>query len=168
MPQPDFVHKNAADQVRVTEILPVPDGWFAQRPAEIDGVHQPTGTLLGNVGPDQGYGIKLAKTFEDKVELQPHEHFVDAVAGVLPVALKRAALFGRAPVIYDFTLAFTLFGFLGEAPADLLEMRKDLFAEASHHYETQRRIADMVPESTLRLTPEHVRAQLSGWRELLA
>lgn len=168
MPQPDFVQKNPADKVRVSEILPVPEGWVADRPAEIPGVHNPRGPKLGNVGPDQGYGLKLANSFKDKIELQAHEHTADAIAGVLPVALKRAALFGRAPVIHDFTLAFTLFGFLGGAPEDLLSMRKELFAEASHHYEAQRAIADTVPDATLRMTPDQVRAQLGGWRGLIS
>lgn len=167
MPQPDFVQKNPAEQVRDSEILPVPDGWLADRPAEIRGNHQPSGPRLGNVGPDQGYGLKLANSFKDKIELQEHEHMADAIAGALPVALKRAALFGRAPVIHDFTLAFVLFGFLGDAPADLVATRKELFSEASHHYEAQRAIADAVPESTLRMTPDAVRSQLSGWRTLV-
>jgi hypothetical protein len=168
MPQPDFVPNAPADNVRVTETLPVPEGWLANRPAEIKGNHQPSGPLLGNVGPDQGYGLKLAKVFADKLELQAHEHAADAVMGALPVALKRAAMFGRAPVVYDFELAYTLFGFLGGAPEDLLTVRKELFAEASHHYEAQRKIADCVPESTLRLTPAQVREQLTAWRGLVS
>jgi hypothetical protein len=167
MPQPDFVPAATADKVRVTETLPVPEGWVANRPAEILGNHQPKGPLLGSVGPDQGYGLKLARTFVDKLQLLDHEHSPDAVMGALPVALKRAALFGRAPVIYDFELAYTLFGFLGGAPEDLLTARKELFAEASHHYEAQRAIADAVPESTLRMTPEQVRAQLGNWQALV-
>jgi hypothetical protein len=167
MPQPDFVPNAPADKVRVTETLPVPDGWLATRPAEIQGTHQPSGPLLGNAGPDQGYGIKLARSFTDKIRLQEHEHALDAVMGILPVALKRASIFGRAPVVYDFELAYTLFGFLGDAPADLLAMRKELFSEASHHYDLQREIADIVPESTLRLTPEQVRERLADWRGLI-
>lgn len=167
MPQPDFVPDAKADHVRVTERLPVPDSWITDRPGEITGTRQPTGPQLGSAGPDQGFGLKLANSFLSKLELQPHEHAADAVAGAIPVGLKRASIFGRAPVIHDFTFAFTLFGFLGEAPADLLEMRKLLFSEASHHYETQREIADSVPESTLRLQPEQVRAQLLSWRSLL-
>jgi hypothetical protein len=147
--------------------LPVPDGWIADRPAEIQGTHQPTGRLLGNAGPDQGYGLKLAKGFVDKIELLEQEHAADAVMGVLPVGLKRASIFGRAPVVYDFELAYTLFGFLGGAPDDLLSLRKQLFSEASHHYEAQRKIADSVPESTLRLTPTQVREQLADWQHLV-
>ena len=68
--------------------------------------------------------------------------------------MRRAARFGRAPVIHDLTLAFTLWGFLGGAPADLVAAREPLFRAASHHYQVQRTIADCVPESTLRLTPD--------------
>lgn len=167
MPQPDFVPTVPSDQVRVTEELPTPEGWVPDRPAEIKTVHQPTGPLLGAAGPDQGYGYKLAKRMQDKLQLLPREHATDAVVGALAVALKRASLFGRAPVIHDFRLAYGLFGFLGGAPQDLLDFRRELFSEASHFYATQRKIADMVPESTLRLTPDEVIDRLSEWRSLL-
>ena len=39
--------------------------------------------------------------------------------GCLNIALKRASMFGRAPVIYDLEFAYSLFGFLGGAPAEL-------------------------------------------------
>ncbi len=84
----------------------------------------------------------------------------------MAVALRRAALFGRAPVIYDLEMAFTLWGFLGDPPADLVEYRKSLFQAASHDYWAQRPIADAVAESTLRLTPVQVREQMSDWRSL--
>jgi hypothetical protein len=81
--------------------------------------------------------------------------------------MRRSALFGRAPVIHDLTLAFTLWGFLEGAPADLVTARSPLFRSASHHYRVQRAIADCVLESTLRLTPEQVGERLAGWRDLL-
>ena len=63
-------------------------------------------------------------------------------------------------------LAFTMWGFLADdPPADLVECRRQLFAgvgNVTHHYTEGRRIADMVPESTLRLTVEDVAV---GWRE---
>jgi hypothetical protein len=167
MPQPEYVPLAPADRVRPTERLPVPDSWEADRPAEIKTVFQPTGHLHGNAGPDQGYGIKLAKQFKDRLQLAPGEHTEDAIAGCLAVALKRASIFGRAPVIYDFELAFTLWGFLGEAPAELVKLRQSMFEAAAYHYEDQRKIAEAVPESTLRLTPAQVREQLPQWRQLL-
>jgi len=81
--------------------------------------------------------------------------------------MRRAAAFGRAPVIHDLTLAFTLWGFLEGAPADLVTTREPLFRAASHHYQVQRTIADCVPATTLRLTPTQVAERLGDWRELL-
>ena len=72
--------------------------------------------------------------------------------------------FGRAPAIYDLTFAFTLWGFLGGAPDDLVTARGPLFRSASHHYQAQRAIADSVRDETLRLTPEAVAERLDDWR----
>ncbi len=81
--------------------------------------------------------------------------------------MRRSAGYGRAPVVHDLTLAFTLWGFLEGAPADLVEAREPLFRAASHHYQVQRTIADCVPEPTLRMTPEEVAERLGEWRTLL-
>lgn len=167
MAAPDYVPVADADRVRTAEFVPPARRWTTDRPGEIAGMSPPEGNQFGTTGPDQGYGLKLAKRFLDTLTLTKGEHSADAVAGCLPVALKRAALFGRAPVIFDLELAFTLFGFLGDAPDDLVSYRKPLFAEASHHYWDQRALADAVPESTLRLSPAEVRGRLSGWRDLI-
>ncbi len=84
------------------------------------------------------------------------------------VANRRAALFGRAPVAKDIELALVLFGFLGGAPADLVEWRASLFQAAAHHYQQQRSIVGAVSEETLRLSPADVRGRLSAWRSMLA
>ena len=167
MAAPDYVPVNAADRVRPVEQLPPARSWAAVRPGEIDGLRPPEGDRFGAPGPDQGYALKLARRLSDRLRLTKGEHAEDAVAGCLGVALKRAALFGRAPVIYDLELAYTLFGFLGDAPDDLVAFRAELFAGASHHYWDQRDIADLVPEDTLRLTPAQVSERLSSWAELV-
>jgi len=167
MAQPDYVPLSTTDKVRAPERLPVPAPWRPDRPAEIKGNRHPQGRRLGTPGPDQGYALKLARRFEGRLALAPNEHAADAVAGCTTVALRRAALFGRAPVIYDLELAFVLWGFLGDAPADLVAFRTPLFQAASHHYWDQRVIGDRVPEETLRMTPAQVRERLSSWRDLL-
>ena len=168
MPQPDYVPISSADRLRPVERLPVPEGWKADRPAETWREGPPKGDGFGNAGPDQGYGLKLARQFEGRLRLTPGEHAEAAVSGCLGVGLKRASLFGRGPVIYDIELAFTLFGFLSEAPHELVEFRKPLFQAAGHDYWDQRVIADLVPESTLRLTPADVAQRLNDWRSLLS
>jgi hypothetical protein len=87
------------------------------------------------------------------------------------VALKRASLFGRAPVMPDLTVALTVWGFLGDAPPDLIAYRQPLFAQVSspHHYAELRRVVDLVPDEVLRRTPEQVaNDHRADWRSLLA
>jgi len=167
MPQPDYVPLSRADEVRPAERMPPAERWVADRPAEVWMKGAPDGKRLGAPGPDQGYGLKLARRFADRLELAEDEHAEDAVAGCLAVGLKRAARFGRAPVIHDMELALTLWGFLGGAPADLVAHRVPLFQACAHDYFQQRTIADAVPESTVLLTPTQVRERLPEWRSLV-
>jgi hypothetical protein len=167
MAQPEYVPIEADDRVRLVERLPVAGSWVQDRPAEIVGNEVPRGKRFGSPGPDQGYGLKLARQFEGRLKLASEETADDAVAGCLGVALRRASLFGRAPVVYDLELALGLFGFLEDAPGDLVDFRRPRFQSASHHYWDQRGIVDMVPESTLRMNPADVRGRLADWRSLL-
>jgi hypothetical protein len=168
MTQPSFVPIVEADQVRRTYRLAVPSIWTQSRPSELRGTMPPTGPTFGTPGPDQGFALKLARRFEDRLVLADSEVAEDVVAGCTAVAMRRAARFGRAPVIYDLEFAFTLWGYLGGAPSALTEMRVDLFRSAAHHYQAQRAIADAVNEETLRLTPAAIARRLGEWRELLS
>jgi len=165
--QPEYVPVVPSEQVRTSERLPPARGWRADRPADHHGPACDTGAHLGTTGPDLGYGLKLARRFADRLELTEGISAEDATAGCFAVGTKRSALMGRSPVIYDFELAFTLWGFLGGAPADLVEARRPLFNACSHHYWDQRGIADAVPEGTLRLTPKAVAERLPDWRSLV-
>ncbi|MBW3610786.1 MAG: hypothetical protein KY438_04570 [Actinobacteria bacterium] len=167
MAAPEYVPTNPAQQPRRGLPLPPAPSWRADRPADL-GPAQPVGAALGHPGPDQGYALKLARHFEQRLVLAEGEHADDAVLGCLGVALRRASIFGRAPVIHDLEMAFTLWGFLGDAPAELVELRRRRFQALEHHYEEQRAIAEQVPEATLRLTPAQLEARWPGeWRELL-
>lgn len=171
MAVPRFAPTPPIDDARGYESPPVvPESWVPDRPAEIIGF-QPEGPRLGHQGPDQGYAIKLAKTFTDRVQLQPGERIDDAIGGTLGIALRRASEFSRAPVIHDLTIAFTIWGWLDPAaPAELLTLRKARFeglGNLSHHYEQARALVDQVPDDTLRMTPAQVTAAYPGrWREL--
>lgn len=136
------------------------DSWRAERPGDLtDG--QPKGAGLGRQGPDQGYALKLVRSFEDRVVLTDGERWEDAAAGCVLVALKRASMFGRAPVIHDLEIAFRIFGFLDDPAADeLVALRSDAFdrVDNPHHYLEARRIIDAVPDDTLRQTPKQVAA----------
>jgi hypothetical protein len=171
MAAPEYVPQPAIQHVRAYTSPPRrPGSWRAVRPGDLP-ARQPRGDLLGSPGPDQGYVYLLARRFDDRLVLAERERAEDVVTGCVGVALKRASLFGRAPVLPDLTVAFTVWGYLREAPDDLVEQRRSLFEEVSnpHHYSDQRHIVDMVPESTLRLTPQQVaEAHEKDWRSLLA
>ena len=148
----------------------VPEVWSPDRPGVVDGL-QPVGPLLGSPGPDQGYALTLAHRLTPKLRLQPRERLDDAIRGCVLIALRRASLFSRAPVVNDVTLAFTIWGFLDDdPPADLRERRAELFegvGNVLHHYAEGRVIADLVPESTLRMTPQQAAAAYPArWRDL--
>ena len=167
MTQPEYVPVRAVDEVRPVERLPAPRRWTATRPADIRSPQRPAGPALGTPGPDQGYALTLAHRFHGQLALTEGESEEDAVVGCVAVAMRRAALFGRAPVVHDLRLAFTLFGYLGAAPEELVEYRRPLFAGAGHHYWDQRVIADRVPEQTLRMTPDQVAQYVGDWQGLL-
>jgi hypothetical protein len=141
------------------------------RPGDLE-AGQPRGERYGVQGPDQGYALKIAsEVFVPQLQLG-RVSADDAVAGCLGVCLKRAALFGRAPVAHDWRVAFTVWGFLDPSPpAELVELREAWFAEVSHphHYAEGRRIVDAVPDETVRMTHQQVEAAYrAGWRSLLS
>jgi hypothetical protein len=145
--------------------------WRAERPGEVIGGPQPSGPALGNQGPDQGYVLKLAADLDEQLVLTPGEHRADAIAGACAVALRRASLYGRGPMADDLRLALILFGYLGDAPAELVAWRRARFDEVHHatiHYFAAREIADLVPEETLRMSLDEVAAAAADdWKRPL-
>src|SRR5947209_6526587 len=116
MAAPEYVPVSLNELPRLKEPIPAPGPWKADRPADLRPGGQPHGAKFGSPGPDQGYALTLARRFDDRLVLVEGEQKDDVVAGCLGVATKRSSLFGRAPVIYDLELAFSLWGFLAAAP----------------------------------------------------
>jgi hypothetical protein len=148
----------------------VPDAWDPERPGAVEGL-QPRGERLGAQGPDQGYALTIANKLAPRLQLSGDERLDDAIRGCVGIALRRASMYSRAPVVHDLHIAFTIWGFYDEnAPDDLVERRVELFegvGNVNHHYAEGRILADMVPESTLRLTPDQATAAYpADWREL--
>jgi hypothetical protein len=148
----------------------VPAAWDPDRPGVVEGL-QPVGPRMGSQGPDQGFALTIAHRLAPKLHLQGRERLDDAIRGCVGIALRRASLFSRAPVVYDVTLAFTIWGFFDEQPPeDLIERRAELFegvGNVHHHYAEGRAIADLVPEATLRLTPKQATTSYPArWRAL--
>lgn len=173
MAAPEYVPQPAIAHVRSYESPPRrPGQWHPDRPgdeATVDGFER--GARLGAPGPDQGYAYVLARRFHGQLQLAPDEREEDAIAGAVAVALKRASLFGRAPVVHDITVALTVWGFVADGTPSLIAFRQPLFAEVAnpHHYPELRRIVDLVPDDVLRMSPQQVAdAHRADWRSLLS
>ena len=167
MTQPSYVPIVEADQVRQSYRAHAPRDWRADRPADLRGGPRPRRPVFGTPGPDQGYALLLAeRMFAERVQVTDGESVADALHGAAEVGGARAALFGRAPVATDIEHALVLFGFLGSAPGDLVAWRVPRFRSVAHHYRERRALVDLVPDATLRLSPDEVRAQLAQWRQL--
>lgn len=172
MAAPKFAPVSPTDDSRGYESPDhVPGAWMPDRPAEIHGF-QPEGGRMGFQGPDQGFAIKIANTFRPRIRVATGESIDDAVRGCLGIALRRASMFSRAPVVHDLTIAFTIWGFLDtDPPAELVQLRRGLFAgqaNVGHAYDASRQLVDRVPEATLRMLPAQVTAAFPGrWKDLV-
>ena len=114
-------------------------------------------------GPDQGYIHTIAKRFKGQLTLAPGEHEADALAGCAQVALKRASLFTRAPVVHDMRVALTIWGYLGDAQPDQVEARHQRFAGVAHSHDPKAHyvVVDGVPDDLLRKTPDEI---IAAWK----
>jgi hypothetical protein len=155
MAAPEYVPQPKDDHPRVYESPPWrAEPWFADRPGDLRGP-QPHGPRLGYPGPDQGFALLLARRFEGRLVLGPGEDENDVIAGCVEIANKRASLAGRAPVIHDLTVAFTVWGYLAEADPELVRLRKRYFQAVANplHYSERRRVVDVVPVAVLQMSP---------------
>jgi hypothetical protein len=170
MAAPEYVPVPVTGKPRLPWESPnhVPAAWTLDRPAEVAQGRQPTGPRLGYPGPDIGYALTLAALIRSEVVAPPGEHVDDAVAGCTAIAMRRAALFGRAPVLHDLRLAFAIWGWFDPAPSDDVRLvRRAVFEAANHDYEICRAVVDQVPEETLRMSvAEATSTYPARWREL--
>jgi hypothetical protein len=164
-----YVPTRPEDAPRRSVAIPAAAGWRAVRPGDIDPAAVPgrTGVLFGTPGPDSGYALTLAERFGDQITVVPPETAHDAEALAAQVAMRRGGLFGRAPVQADVELGFTLFGWLSDPPADLVEWRRLAVAGVSHDYPRRVGLVETIPEAVLRQRLDEVRSRLSDWRRLL-
>jgi hypothetical protein len=148
--------------------MPPARSWVADRPGDLP-AGWPTGKLLGSPGPNVGYALLLAERVRDQLALAPHEHVDDAIAVVAEIAMRRAALFGRAPVMPDVEFGMQILGYRGDADADadFVAWRVRAVRGTHHDYYERRSLVDAIPVDILRLVPTALPAHLAEAREAL-
>ncbi len=147
--------------------LPPASHWRPDRPGDLSGPAVGQGDLMGTPGPNVGFAYTLAERAKDRFRTGLHEHIGDVVAIVAEVAGKRAALFGRAPVIHDIEHAMTVFGYDGSASPEFAEARTLLVLDAAHDYERRRSVVDGVSEELLRGTGTELKDRIEAWRSAI-
>ena len=171
MPTDPFVPPDPADRPRQQQNLPpgtaLPPAarWQAERPGDL-GPAQPNGALFGTPGPNVGYAYTLAERVADRLQLGHHEALDDVIPVIAEIAGKRAAQFGRAPVIHDVDIAVKLLGYDGSADTQFTDIRQLIVHEAGHSYNRRREIVDTVPDQMLKMRPDELGEAIAEWREL--
>jgi hypothetical protein len=160
--------QNLAPGVRMPPARP----WYSDRPGDEVAFGQPHGRLFGVPGPNIGYALTLAHRIGERLTLAPDERLEDALAVVSELAMKRAASYGRAPVLPDLECAATLLGYVGGCDPDDAVWRARAVDGAEHDYPTRRAVCDAValdllrrPVGELREQARTLRAQVrAAWR----
>ena len=172
MPTDPFVPERLEDEPRQEPNLPpgvkmpAARSWVADRPGDLP-AGWPTGKLLGSPGPNIGYALTLANRVRDQLALAPHEHGDDAIAVAAEVAMRRAVVFGRAPVLRDVEFCMQILGYRGDADPDFVAWRVRAVQGAHHDYYERRALVDAIPVDILRLVPSALPAHLAEAREAL-
>jgi hypothetical protein len=172
VPTDPFVPSELADRPRQQQNLPpglAPPparDWRADRPGDLDGATT-EGSMLGRPGPNVGYAYTLAARAVGALRMSPLEHDADVIAVVAEIAGKRAAHFGRAPVMTDIDVAIALLGYDGLVDDDFVALRARLVHDAAHDYIRRRELVDAVPEALLPLKMADLLRFVDEWRSQL-
>ncbi|MBM3671948.1 MAG: hypothetical protein FJW86_07180 [Actinobacteria bacterium] len=164
-----FVHTRIEDVPRQEQNLapgvhrPPARPWFADRPGDLRG-RQPEGPMLGAPGPNIGYALSLVARARDRIALAPYEHGADAEAVIGELAMKRAASFGRAPVITDVDVAMLLLGYQGGIDPEDAKWRVGAVEGAHESYSRRRALCDAVDIDVLRMAPSAIVPQVTELR----
>jgi hypothetical protein len=165
-----YVPTRPEDAPRRSVAIPPAQGWRAVRPGDLEPAAGPgrgNGVLFGTPGPDSGYALTLAKRFHDRIAVVAPETVHDAETVAAGVAMRRGGLFGRAPMSSDVEVGLAIFGWLGDAPADLVEWRRLAVAGIGHDYPRRTTLVEAIPDAVIRQTADKVRDGLADWRQLL-
>lgn len=157
MTQPSYAPIPIEDETRPVSRLGPAAPWRADRPAELfrtsparRSATESSPAGRGAPGPDQGYALRLAERFADRLVLEAGERADDVLAAAVAVAMRRAALLGRAPVAPDLEVALGLFGYLAPAAPELVAARRRLVAGVGHDEWRRRELANAIDEGRLR------------------
>lgn len=174
MPTQDFVSPQSIDSPRHEQNMPegidtpVPQTWLATRPGDtFKERDSDQDILLGNAGPNIGYALKLARLRIEHLFLLDSEHEHDVEVLLSEIAMRRAARFGRAPVVKDIEFAAHLLGYEQKATSGEEKWRPRLVHGTGHDEHKRRRIVNSIPQEIIEGAELASKEMISGWWEKL-
>jgi len=164
-----YVPTRPEDAPRRSVAIPPAVGWKAVRPGDLEPgeAFGRKGRLFGTPGPDGGYALTLAARFYERITAVFPETVHDAETLGAAFAMRRGGVLGRAPIQTDVELGLTLFGWLGDPPADLVDWRRVAAANVSHDYARRVGMIEAIPEWVVRHRIDDIRTRMGEWRHLL-
>lgn len=168
----DFVSPKRIDTPRHEQNMPegvdtpVPQAWIGNRPGDDLLQKKDNELLLGNPGPNIGYALKIVNNEFDTLYLVEHENEHDVVALLAEIAMRRASVFGRAPVKADVVLAAHILSYDVEPTQGEEKWRPQLIHNCSHDEHRRRQIVNSVPQMIIK-GENHGHDAISGWWEKL-
>ena len=99
--------------------------------------------------------------------MAPNEALADAEAVIGELAMKRAASYGRAPVMADVECAMLLLGYQGGVDPDFAKWRLHEVEGAREDYWRRRALCDAVDLDALRLAPSALGPRVAELRAAL-
>ncbi len=152
------------DSVYADDELPPSRPWRADRPGEVSG--SPDVVMFGAIGPDAGYIGRLAAGYMDRI-VAGVSNKADLVAGAEAIAMRRASVYGRAPIGADLEVGLLVLGAFEGAPGDWSSLQSAIAVKVrGMRYPPAKNraveLADSVDRSWLDLDPDGVRERLSS------
>jgi hypothetical protein len=159
------VSSNDAVVPRLTDFAGIPPARRSPvRPAA--GRRPPRAPGFGLPCPDAGYALLLADHTVDRVALEPVERREDAVSAIGTIAIRRAAVLGRAPCIRDVAVALRLLAYDGDGPSEFTGWRARELAGIARDPDLRQRLADAAMPAIESRDP--IDADVArAWREAL-
>ena len=124
--------------------------WRADRPGDLGGVRRRRARCSGRPGPERRLRVHARRPRPRPACASRRSSTpTTSIAVVAEIAGKRAARFGRAPVMADIDVAIALLGYDGlRRRRRSSTLRARLVHDAAHDYTRRRELVDAVPEAS--------------------